>query len=299
MTTDFPSRLELVMKALSLSRGRLAAALAVDKSVISRWLAGKHAPTSHNLVVLSELIGQHRPGFTALDWESDLETLSAKLGVGAAPPPATPYGPLGDWLPDSVLSEAKAMAALRGDAYVGVWRTTRAAVGRPGEFTRDVAMIRRADNGFLTFRLAVEDMRYEGWAFLTQTQLFAVGADAGTGMFVFTVFNAVLRHRAEVMDGIALGLQRVGGGSPVATIVLMERVGELSGEAARDDAAFEALVLPDPFLEEHEVPADLRARLMPDIGPRALAEGGLAVLAVPFNTSLSRGPRIGEPGAAG
>jgi hypothetical protein len=178
-----------------------------------------------------------------------------------------------------------------------LWRTTRASVSQPGKFTRDVAMIRPADNGFLAFRLAIEDMRFEGWTFLTQTQLFSIGADARTGMFVFTILNAVLRHRAEVLDGIALGLQRVGGGSPAATAVLMERVGDLSGDdAADDDDAFEALVEPDPFLTEDQIPAPLRARLMPDIGPRALAEGGPAILMVAFNSSLSRGPLLGNEG---
>ena len=38
---DFPSRLLLALKALSISRGRLAVELAVDKSVISRWLSGQ------------------------------------------------------------------------------------------------------------------------------------------------------------------------------------------------------------------------------------------------------------------
>jgi transcriptional regulator with XRE-family HTH domain len=292
---DFPTRLRLVMKALSLSRGRLAAELRLDKSVISRWLSGQNAPSGHNLANLTERVAARRPGFTLLDWEADLETLGAKLGVGAAPP--SPNAPLDGWLPDDVLREARTMSALRGDAYTGLWRTTRPAISQPGAFTRDVAMIRRAENGFLAFRLGIEDMRYEGWAFLTQTQLFAVGADAGTGMFVFTIFNAVLRHRAEVLDGIALGLQRVGGGSPVATAVLMERVGVLSGDQDVDDAAFEALMLPDPFLSQDEVPAELRARLMPDIGPRALAEGGAAVLMMAFNTSLSRGPLLdGEAG---
>ena len=37
MSEPFSARLALALKALSLSRGRLAADLAVDKSVVSRW----------------------------------------------------------------------------------------------------------------------------------------------------------------------------------------------------------------------------------------------------------------------
>jgi len=80
----------------------------------------------------------------------------------------------------------------------------------------------------------VEDMRFEGWTFLTQTQLFTVMSEPRTGMFTFAIFNAVLRHRAEVLDGISMGLQRVGGGSPAAMGCLMERVGQLSGDATAD-----------------------------------------------------------------
>ena len=60
----------------------------------------------------------------------------------------------------------------------------------PGRFIHDQVMIRKGGGGFLTFRLWVEDMRFEGWTFPSQTQLFSVGADARTGMFIFTIFNA-------------------------------------------------------------------------------------------------------------
>ncbi len=285
---DFPARLQLAMKALSISRGRLAVELALDKSVISRWLAGKHTPSGENLANLTALIEARRPGFSLLDWESDFETLSARLTV-AGPPPG-PWGPLSGWLPDSVLQEARDITARRGEAYEGFWRTTRPAVGQPGRFIHDQVMIRQADNGFLTFRLAVEDMRFEGWTFPTQTQLFSIGADAPTGMFIFTIFNAVLRHRAEVMDGLALGIQRVGAGAPVANAVMMERTGDLTGDPAVDDEAYEASIPKDPFAPEGSIPQNIRERLLPDIGPRALAEGGPALLHMDFARSLSRGP---------
>jgi transcriptional regulator with XRE-family HTH domain len=288
---DFPSRLLLALKALSISRGRLAAELAVDKSVVSRWLSGKQAPTGQNLANLTALVASRQPGFTLLDWEAELDALAAKLGV-ASDQPANPWGPLAAWLPDSVLHEAKTLTDLRGDAYEGFWRTTRPAIGQPGRFVRTPCMIRRADNGFLTCRIAVEDMRFEGWTFLTQTQLFTVMAEPRTGMFTFSIFNAVLRNRAEVMDGISMGLQRVGGGSPAAMGCLMERVGFLSGDPEADDATYEASAQEDPLAPEGSIPPDLAARLMPDVGPKALAAGGAAILTMPFATSLSRGTQF-------
>ncbi len=289
---DFPSRLLLVLKALSLSRGRLAAELAVDKSVISRWLSGVQAPSGQNLANLTELVAARRPGFTLLDWEADLDILAVKLGVGASGDPApSPWAALSGWMPEGVLRESHAMTAVRGEAYEGFWQTTRPSIGVPGRFIHDQMMIRKAPNGFLTFRLWVEDMRFDGWTFLTQTQLFAVAADPGSSMIIFAIYNAVTRDRAEVLDGLTMAIQRVGGGSPVAGGVVMHRTGELSGDPAADDAAYEALTRKNPMAPEGTIPADLRARLLPDIGPAAMAAGGQALLMMSFANSLSRGPR--------
>ena len=288
---DFPARLLLALKALSISRGRLAVELAVDKSVISRWLSGRQAPSGENLANLTGLVASRRPGFSLLDWEADLDTLGARLGVAPAEP-VNGWGPLGGWLPETVLHETKTLTDLRGDAYEGHWRTTRPAIGQPGRFIHDPCLIRKAANGFLTCRIAVEDMRFEGWTFMTQTQLFTVMADPRTGMFTFSIFNAVLRQRAEVLDGISMGLQRVGGGSPAAMGCMMERVGFLSDDPAEDDAAFEEAAKANPLAPEGSIAPEVAARLMPDVGPAALAAGGMAILHMPFATSMSRGPHL-------
>ena len=154
---DFPARLLLALKALSISRGRLAAQLEVDKSVVSRWLNGRQAPSGQNLVNLTDLVAARRPGFTLLDWEADLDALATKLGV--APEPVAGWGLLEQWVPESVLREAHTLTGLRGDAYEGFWRTTRPAISQPGRFIHNPLMIRKASNGFLVCRSAVEDMR--------------------------------------------------------------------------------------------------------------------------------------------
>lgn len=284
---DFPSRLALTLKALSMSRGRLAAELAVDKSVISRWLSGRQAPTGQNLANLTALVASRRPGFTLLDWEADLEALSARLGVERPV-----FGPTSGWLPETILHESKAMTDLRGEAYEGFWRTTRLAIGQPGRFIHDHILIRRSENGLLSYQTRVEDMRFQGWTFLTQTQLFSVATDARTGIFLFSIFNAVLRHRAEVLDGLSLTIQRVGGGSPVAGAVLMERVGDLGGDPAADEAAFEDLARGDPLAPEGSISPEISDHLFRDVGPAALAAGGMAMLSMPFAQSWSRGPRL-------
>src|SRR5476651_705121 len=59
---DFARKFGLVLKACNLSRGRLAQAVGIDKSVVSRWASGVQAPTDHNLTLLTEAVGRHRPG---------------------------------------------------------------------------------------------------------------------------------------------------------------------------------------------------------------------------------------------
>jgi transcriptional regulator with XRE-family HTH domain len=296
--SEFPARLLLTLKALSISRGRLAAELAVDKSVVSRWLSGRQAPSGHNLANLTTLVAARCPGFSLLDWEADLDTLAAKLGVGGpAAGPAADFGGLAGWLPESVLSEAKALTASRGVDYEGIWRNTRPAISRPGRFMHDFILIRRAENGFLSFRVWAEDMRFEGWTFLTQTQLFSAAADPRSGMFLFTIYNAVMRHRAEVLDGISLAIQRVGGGSPVALGSVLERWADLTGDPEADEAAYAELASLNPLAPEGSVPEAIRDHVFKDVGPTALAAGGPAILMMPFATSLSRGPTAVDPPA--
>lgn len=289
---QFPERMLLALKALSLSRGRLASELAVDKSVVSRWLNGRQAPSGENLARLTALIAERRPGFTLLDWESDLDTLAARLGVADGAGTGPSWGSLGEWLPEPVLQEALAVTDVRGEAYEGIWRSTRPAIGMPGRFIHDQILIRRAANGFLSFRLRVEDMSFNGWTFPSQTQLFSTAVDPRSGVFIFAIFNAVTRHRAEVLDGLTLTLQRVGGGSPVAGAVLLERTGDLTGDAEADDAAYEASIPASPLAPEGSIPDTIRKHLLRDVGPAAMASGGMALLAMPFAESMSRGPLI-------
>ena len=62
---------------------------------------------------------------------------------------------------------------------------------------RDPVMIRRDAGGMLRSRLAVNEMRFEGVAFINLTQLFSMVVDAGSGIFVFSILNTVPRQRAE------------------------------------------------------------------------------------------------------
>ncbi|MBV8189351.1 MAG: helix-turn-helix domain-containing protein [Alphaproteobacteria bacterium] len=81
---EFARKLELVLKALNLSRGRLAQAVGIDKSVVSRWASGATIPTDHNLTLLTEVVARHRPGFGRFDWDRSVTSFAESLGVAAA-----------------------------------------------------------------------------------------------------------------------------------------------------------------------------------------------------------------------
>ena len=66
-TGGFTARLELILKALSLTRGRLAAELGVDKSLVGRWVSGAVKPSALNLERLTAFVARRQPGFTLLD----------------------------------------------------------------------------------------------------------------------------------------------------------------------------------------------------------------------------------------
>jgi hypothetical protein len=293
MDGNFPAKLELALKVCSISRGRLAAILGVDKSVVSRWLSGANSPSNHNLSGLTTLVAARAPGFTMLDWEGDIAHVATRMGLDAASDPVlAPPVPTGldGWFPESWVKEAVATTALRGAAYEGFWRSTRLANDAPGRFVHDEILIRPAHNGLLRLRLGVVDMRFEGWCLPIQTQLFCFGVDGPSGVAIFAIFNAVLRHRAEVLDGLTLTLTRNAGGTPVTAAAIIERTGVLSGDAAADDARFEASIAANPLAPEGSIPDQIRDHLFRDIGPTAFAQGGEALMTMAFTRSLSRGP---------
>lgn len=78
-TGDFAQKLGLVLKVTNLSRGRLAQATGVDKSVVSRWASGVQVPSDYNLSLLTEAVARRRPGFERRDWDLDAEGFANRL----------------------------------------------------------------------------------------------------------------------------------------------------------------------------------------------------------------------------
>lgn len=296
MSEPFSAKLALALKALSLSRGRLAADLGVDKSVVGRWVTGAAEPSGHNLSRLTGLIAGRVPGFNALDWDRELPDFAARLGADPVAAGVASPNSLLQALPLPLLDQIRATTALRGAAYEGFFRSTRPFVQNPGRYIHDHGMVRMGDQGLLALRMGTGGQVVQGWMLPMQNQLFVIASDLTSGALVFGIFHGVPAAKAQVVDGLILGAALDPGRTPTASVMMFERIGDLSGDPAADDARFEELAASNPVVAEGSLPEAILAHLTPDVGPTAWGLGGDWQLRMPLARSLARGPTLGEDG---
>ncbi len=290
MHDQFSHQFRLVLKALSLSRAQVASALRIDKSVVGRWATGAARPSDHNLAALTALVASHHPGFKSLDWDRSPNDFAAFMGA----PSAGAAAALG--LPIALLDQIRATTALRGAAYEGFFRSTRPYVLRPGLFVHDHGMLRRDADGLLALRMGTGGTVVEGWFLPLHNQLFCIATDITSGALLFGIFHGVATARAQVLDGIVLAPALDPGRTPTAHPHMFERIGELSGDRAADDAHLESLMALPPIAPEGSISPELRAHLLRDVGPAQFALGGDMLLQLPIERSRTRGPAYGETG---
>jgi transcriptional regulator with XRE-family HTH domain len=289
MPGSFAEKLAFLSKFLSISRARMAAELGVDKSVVGRWLSGFATPSPHNLSLLTQWLSEQIPGFTALDWDKDLNGLAARCGVQPSPPVVSPVSGLATALPLLFLDEILTTTQRRGGAYEGFFRSTRPYTTRPGKFLHDQCLVRRHANGLLRLLMCTGGVTVDGWVLPLQDKLFAIGAECTSGALVFCILHGVNSKDAEILDGVTLSPIMDAGRTLAATPVVFERIGDLTDDAAADEARLRALGSGDPMAPEGTVPKALREHLVREIGDAALAAGGDWVLRSPLTRALSRG----------
>lgn len=284
--TNFPQKLQLVLKVLVISRTGLAAALGVDKSLVGRWASGAVKPSNHNLANLTRFIGEKIPDFTILDWEHDMGAFSARLGLAEAKTSSAPYA----WVPDEFQEEGERRAEMKGPLYTGLWRSTRPSHDLPGRFIHDISMISTDEHGRFRLSIGTELVRYHGWSMMLGNQFFGTAYDLVGMTAMFSIFQGVAHQRPMVLDGINLATLRDAGGSPTASRCVLQRIGELSGNPEDDNALFERTVAQNnPLAPEGSIDPELAAHLT--TGVIGEAEGILRVL---YSQALSRGPTLSE-----
>jgi transcriptional regulator with XRE-family HTH domain len=293
MDQTFSAKLEFILKALSLSRGQLAAELGIDKSAVGRWVTGTVLPSTHSLSRLTSLLATRIEGFAILDWDQSIEDLGERLGVGSRGVPGPKVASLLDSLPSGLVAEVLDTTARRAEAYEGFFRSTRPYALNPGRFLHDQVMIRRDDNGLLRFVLGTGGVFVHGLIMPQQTQLFIVASEQTSGAFAFGILNGVNTRQAGMLDGIILNCALDSGRTPTASAVVLERIADLTGERAADDARFHEAAHRDPMAPNGSVPDALARHLVRDIGPTPLAAGGDWLLRLPITRSLAGGLPVG------
>jgi len=289
---DFGQKLNLVLKAFSMSRGRLAAELRVDKSLVGRWVSGTVTPSAHNLAALTALVARRLPSFNMLDWDASFSALGEKLGIDAALVAKDDAGEdISIDFPPRMVDTARRETARRGSGFEGIWNTTRVAFTRPGEFVRDIVMIRK-QNGILHMRWGNAAYEVAGPLLQLAGQLHGILIDESDDSILFCLLNGVNMPQVDVMDGLFMAIAKDGPQTPASAACLLERVRNLTGDAAADDKLYEELKQSVFLWDKAEIPPHVYDHLVRDIGPKAFAEGGDLFLRSPLARSLSRGSPV-------
>lgn len=286
---DFSPLFRLALQALGLSRGRAAAMLQVDKSLVGRWAAGTVRPSDHNLSKITALVADRVPGFNMLDWQRDARSFAALLGVdpGLADQPAAP-APVG--LPLKCLEQAALDTRRKGAAYHGFWRSIRPSVVMQGTIFHDYGMIRPAPNGLLEVRMGSSGMVFDGFAYVGEGNFFAVLSDNIGCTPLSFVFRGAPLSKAVLLDGLLVFAAFNATRTPAAIPLLLERIGDLSGDGEADERSCEELLRRESLSPEGEISDEIRSHLFRETGPRAAAGGGSLFLTAPGTFSRGVSP---------
>ncbi|OYU15116.1 MAG: hypothetical protein CFE37_07840 [Alphaproteobacteria bacterium PA4] len=252
--TSFASRLDLVLKLLSIGRTRLAADIGVDKSLVSRWLSGAVHPSSHNLERITRLVAAQRPGFSMLDWEVEAAQFAARLGLAGpaavttaapVPAPARPEGvaatdTLAEWLPLSSVQSHREM--LRdGNRYPGLYVQINHRFANTGKNMAGIVPIWRQGDQ-LRVRFDGPFWGHDGRILIIGHQLFMIAEDSklAEGLW-FEILNGVAEGKALSMDGVFASVQHDRAHTPGATMCMLLRVADLEPDQIPDNDRLVAL----------------------------------------------------------
>lgn len=267
---DFAGRLKLALKQANVSPAALGAAVGVDKSVVSRWIAGRVRPTQHNLARIAGVLAHSLPGFTVLAFEAPAAAFRALVQ------PVAPAAADGQSLPIpfGLLDAARRETGRRGVEYFGSYIMYYRAFSQPSQIAR-MAFMLRPEDGLIEARYGAEGFSFQGWALLMLNRMYVVLAEERFEAMVFLVLNAGQQPKARFITGILSGPAE-GLLVPTASPVVLVRQRDLTGDAEADLAAHREDCGLDPLIAPEDAPAAVR-RVLDQ--PR---EGGQPLLQVPF-----------------
>lgn len=250
---EFAARLGLALKQANISPSALGAAVGVDKSVVSRWLAGRVRPTQHNLARIAAVIAERIPGFSMLDFDSPTLARSRDDAAGT--------GFDANSLPVhfSILESARNETARRGMEYFGIYTLYYWSFGQPGRFAR-MAMMLRPENGLIEARYGADGYSFLGWALLLLNRMYLVMSEERFEAMTFMVLNAGQQPKARFITGILTGPAE-GLLVPTSAAVVLVRNADISSDRASDMALFDIESQRPAIIDEAEVPAAVLSAL--------------------------------------
>jgi transcriptional regulator with XRE-family HTH domain len=261
-TGRFGERLNLALKTVNLSPAGLGAAVGVDKSVVSRWLAGKVRPSGHNLTRIAIEIARQRPGFTTLAFDGPDEAFVQALNLAAplaAPLAAAAPDTSALPVPYGLVNTSRNEVLRRGDEYFGHYDAYYWSFTQPGRIAR-LAVLLRPALGLIEMRYGARGFEFRGWALLLQNRLYVQLAEMRHDAMLYMVTNAGQQPQARLITGIILGPSD-GNLMPTASGLVLARAGGISGRPEADDRDFETRADGDPFAGGAGTPGDVRALL--------------------------------------
>ncbi len=236
---DFGAKLEIALKLLNISRGRLSAEMRVDKSLVSKWLRGIVIPGGPNVAALTNLIRTQRAAFTQLNWELPLDAFAAALVAtsdGQAPSPFE-RGPTtpGWFIP--VRRQTSQEIAREGNAYPGVYVCFRQSPLNDGDIVPELLTIWRERNS-LFFRNVDPLSVHVGEIFVLRHQLFLAGADHPRADDISqTLLSGVRGAKAWRLHGLMVNACNDRFGTPGASPIVAQRVADLTNPDEPPSAA--------------------------------------------------------------
>lgn len=226
---DFAGRLRLALKQANISPAALGAAVGVDKSVVSRWIAGRVRPTQHNLARIAAVLAQSLPGFTVLAFEAPAPDFRALV---QPPAPATADASESLSIPFGLLDAARRETGRRGVEYFGSYLMYYRAFSQPDRIARMALMLRPQD-GLIEARYGADGFAFQGWALLMLNRMYVVLAEERFEAMAFLVLNAGQQPKARFITGVLTGPAE-GLLVPTASPVVLVRHRDLTGKTEAD-----------------------------------------------------------------
>lgn len=263
----FAARLDLALRALNVSRVRLAASVGVDKSLVSRWVSGKTRPTSHNITRISEALGAVRDGFSAYWWDLPFAEFRQLLGISAPPTelvsgasrPHNANGPADRGLPE--LAVAALETSRNGGAYFGLWQLWAVSPNCPGRISRYWVEFRPQPSG-MDFRMGGAGLEWRGLASLGPDVLWCGGFARDDETPVNLLCHAVRLPWAEACEGLMLCAAKGVPRRIFAEPIILERVDLHCEDPHEAETRWQACRNRDVFLPEEEWTTQWLPRLL-------------------------------------